>query len=216
MFSIIIAFAVSSTMYTKINQHWFKASFRIALWAALAAGLLVPSLRTEVLAQEPTPGSSDVFITITNNDQVNIRSGPSTVLYDIIGYMQPGETAQALGVSPGRDWVQIVFPSGPGGVGWIYTSLISISPGNLQIVEPPPTQTPRTTPTIDPTLAAAYIFEPTVTRMPTFTPPAPLEIPHFTAMPATNIKNNLPMGVLVIASAVLGALGYLVSLLRRR
>ncbi len=203
-------------MYTKMNQHWFKATLWIGLLAAMAAGLLGASIRTEVLAQEPTPGSSDIFVTVTNNDQVNIRNGPSTVLYDIIGNMQPGETAQALGVSPGRDWVQIVFPAGPGGVGWIYTSLISISPGNLQIVEPPPTATPLTTPTIDPTLEAAYIFEPTVTRMPTFTPPAPLEIPHFTAMPVTNTKNGVPMGALVIASGVLGVLGYLVSLLRRR
>jgi uncharacterized protein YraI len=203
-------------MYTKMNQHWFKATLWIVLFAGLMSGLLGASLRTEAMAQEPTPGSADVFITVTNNDQVNIRSGPSTVLYDIIGYMQPGETAQALGVSPGRDWVQIVFPSGPGGVGWIYTSLISISPGNLQVVEPPPTPTPLTTPTIDPTLEAAYIFEPTVTRMPTFTPPAPLEIPHFTAMPATNKKNSVPMGAFVLITGALGVLGYLLSLLRRR
>jgi uncharacterized protein YraI len=203
-------------MYTKMNQHWFKATLWIVLFAGLMSGLLGASLRTEAMAQEPTPGSADVFITVTNNDQVNIRSGPSTVLYDIIGYMQPGETAKALGVSPGRDWVQIVFPSGPGGVGWIYTSLISISPGNLQVVEPPPTPTPLTTPTIDPTLEAAYIFEPTVTRMPTFTPPAPLEIPHFTAMPATNKKNSVPMGAFVLITGALGVLGYLLSLLRRR
>ena len=84
------------------------------------------------------------------------------------------------------------------------------------IVEPPPTATPRTTPTIDPTLAAAYIFEPTVTRMPTFTPPPPLEIPQFTAMPPSNAGNVVPMGALVIGSGVLGVLGYLLSLLRRR
>ena len=199
-----------------MNQHWFKATLWIALLAALMAGVLGVSLRTEVLAQESTPTSSDVFITVTNIDQVNVRSGPSTVLYGIIGYMQPGETAKALGVSPGKDWVEIVFPSGPGGVGWIYTSLISISPGNLLVVEPPPTPTPLTTPTIDPTLEAAYIFEPTVTRMPTFTPPAPLEIPHFTALPSTNTKNGVPIGAFVLTTGILGVLGYLISLLRRR
>jgi uncharacterized protein YraI len=202
-------------MYTKMNRHWFKATLWIVLLAGLMAGLFGASVWTEVLAQDPTPGSADVFVTVTYNDQVNIRSGPSTVLYDIIGYMQPGETARALGVSPGRDWVKIVFPSGPGGVGWIHISLISISPGNLQIVEPPPTATPLTTPTIDPTLEAAYVFEPTVTRMPTFTPPAPLEIPHFTAMPTKNTKNSIPMGAFVLASGILGALGYLLSMLRR-
>ena len=199
-----------------MKHNWFKVPFWILFLAALNAGLLSVSIRTDVLAQDPTPGSSDVFITVTNAEQINVRNGPSTVLYDIIGNMQPGETAQALGVSPGRDWVQIVYPAGPGGVAWVYTSLISVSSGNLQIVEPPPTVTPRTTPTIDPTLAAAYIFEPTVTRMPTFTPPPPLEIPHFTALPKSNARTGVPMGALVIGFGVLGLLSYLLSLLRRR
>ena len=203
-------------MYTKNKQNWCKTTFWIGFLAAFLAGFLGASFRTEVLAQQPTPGSSDVFITVTNPDQINVRNGPSTVLYEIIGNMQPGETAQALGVSPGRDWVQIVFPAGPGGVAWVYTSLISISSGNLQIVEPPPTATPRTTPTLDPTLAAAYIFEPTVTRMPTFTPPPQLEIPQFTAMPVTNKSSAVPMGALVLGLGAMGVVGYFFSLLRRR
>lgn len=206
----------SLTMNTKKKRFWFKPIFWIALLAMLLAGFLGASNRTEVLAQEATPETSEVVITVTYTEQINVRNGPSTVLYDIIGNMQPGETAQALGVSPGRDWVQIAFPAGPGGVAWVHTSLISISPGNLQVVEPPPTTTPRTTPTLDPTLAAAYIFEPTVTRMPTFTPPPPLEVPEFTALPASNTKNGVPIGAFVIGSGVLGILGYLVSLLRRR
>ena len=177
---------------------------------------LTASYRTSVLAQEATPDGSDIFVTISYPEQINVRNGPGTVLYDIIGNMQPGESARALGVSPGRDWVQIVYPPGPDGVGWIHTSLITVSPGTLQIVEPPPTVTPRTTPTIDPTLAAAYNFEPTATRMPTFTPPPPLEIPQFTALPPTRSKNNLPLGAFVLGSGLIGAFGLLVSLLRRR
>jgi len=199
-----------------MKQIWFKATYWILLLATLLAVFFGASIRTVVLAQEGTPDSSEAFITVTNPEQINVRNGPSTVLYDIIGYMQPGETARALGVSPGRDWVQIEYPAGPGGVAWVYTSLISLSSGNLQIVEPPPTVTPRTTPTIDPTLAAAYIFEPTVTRMPTFTPPPPLEVPEFTALPTGNVRNSVPMGAFVIGSGILGVLGYLISLLRRR
>lgn len=161
-------------------------------------------------------GTSDIFVTVNYTEQINVRNGPSTVLYDIIGHMQPGETAQALGVSPGRDWVEIVFPSGPGGVGWVHISLISISAGTLQIVEPPPTVTPLVTPTIDPTLAAAYVFEPTVTRMPTFTPPPPLEVPHFTPMPVKQVENGVPMGALVIGSGIVGILSFVISLFRRR
>lgn len=200
----------------KMNRYWFKSTFWIFLTAALAAGFAGASTRTGVLAQEPTPDSSEVFITVTYTEQINVRDGPSTVLYDIIGNMQPGETAQALGVSPGRDWVQIVYPAGPGGAAWVHTSLIALSTGNLQIVEPPPTATPRITATIDPTLAAAYVFEPTATRMPTFTPPPPLEIPQFTEAPAANSDDSIPIGAIVLGLGVPGLLGYLVSLLRRR
>ena len=199
-----------------MKHSWFKTTFWIVATALLMVLILGASIRTEALAQEPTPGSSGVFVTVNYAEQINVRNGPGTVLYNIIGNMQPGESAQALGVSPGRDWVQIVFPSGPDGVGWVHTSLISISSGNLQIIEPPPTVTPLVTPTIDPTLAAAYIFEPTVTRMPTFTPPPPLEIPHFTPMPAASAKNRLPLGALVLGSGLLGIFGFLFSLLKRR
>ncbi|MGD8403354.1 MAG: SH3 domain-containing protein [Anaerolineales bacterium] len=199
-----------------MKRFWFKAAYWIVILAALLAGFFGTTDLTDVLAQEATQGSSDVFITVTYTEQINVRNGPSTVLYDIIGNMQPGETAPALGVSPGRDWVQIAYPVGPGGVAWVHTSLISISPGNLQIIEPPPTVTPQTTPTTDPTLAAAYVFEPTVTRMPTFTPPPPLEVPEFTSLPPGKVKDGVPMGAFVIGAGVLGLLGYLVSLLRRR
>ena len=202
-------------MYTKMKRFWFK-KILILVTLTLIAGFVSASSLTVVLAQEPTPGSGEVIVTVTNADQINVRNGPSTVLYDIIGHMQPGETAKALGVSPGNDWIQIEFPSGPDGVGWVYISLISISSGNLQIIEPPPTVTPRVTPTIDPTLAAAYVFEPTVTRLPTFTPPPPLEVPQFTEAPVSNSTPGPPLGAFVLGAGILGLLGYLFSYLRRR
>lgn len=169
-----------------------------------------------VLAQQLTPGPTDVFITVTYTEQINVRSGPSTVLYDIIGNMQPGETAPALGVSPGRDWVKIVFPAGPGGTGWVHTSLISISSGNLQVLEPPPTSTPLTTPTIDPTLMAAFILEPTSTRLPTFTPPPPLTIPAFTEAPDGSQASNYPLGAIALALGIPGLAGFIFSSRIRR
>ena len=199
-----------------MKRFWFKSTFYFLLTLALLTGFINASTRTVVLAQEPTPGQADVFITVTYTEQINVRNGPSTVLYDIIGNMQPGDTAKALGVSPGRDWVQIEFPAGPGGVAWVHTSLISISAGNLQIVEPPPTVTPRVTVTINPTLAAAYVFEPTATRLPTFTPPPALSVPQYTEAPETNQKTGIPMGSLVLGLGLVGLLGFVVSLLGRR
>lgn len=199
-----------------MKRFWFRSTILIISTAVFAVGFFGASFRTEVLAQESTPGTGDVFVTVTYTEQINVRNGPSTVLYDIIGNMQPGETAQALGISPGRDWIQIVFPAGPGGVAWVHGSLVTLSPGNLQIIEPPPTVTPRITATVDPTLAAAYVFEPTVTRMPTFTPPPPLDVPQFTEMPVADTSGRVPMGAVVLGSGILGVLGYLLSMLRQR
>ena len=199
-----------------MKRYWFKSTLWIALATTFALTFINAFSRDLVLAQEATPGQTDVLITVTYTEQINVRDGPSTVLYNIIGHLQPGETARAIGVSPGRDWVQIEFPSGPDGKAWVHTGLISLSPGTLRIIEPPPTATPRVTQTVDPTLAAAYIFEPTVTRMPRFTPPPPLEIPEFTQMPVKQVETGMPVGAIVLSLGIPGLLGYIFVSLRRR
>jgi len=171
---------------------------------------------TRALAQQTTPAPSDVFITVTYSEQINVRAGPSTVLYEIIGHMQPGETAVALGVSPGRDWIKIVFPPSPNGTGWVHTSLVSLSSGNLQILEPPPTSTPLTTPTLDPTLMAAFALEPTATRLPTFTPPPPLVIATYTETPSASPLARYPLGAIALALGIPGLLGFMLSSFFRR
>ncbi len=169
--------------------------------------------REIVSAQSETPPPG-VFITVTYDEQINVRSGPSTVLYDIIGNLQPGDTAPALGVSPGRDWVKIAFPSGPNGIGWVYAELVTLSGGNLLVVEPPPTATPRITATIDPTLAAAYTFAPIPTRLSTFTPPPPLETIEYETEPVAE-NTGLPMAAFILGLGIPGILGLILSLLRR-
>ncbi len=112
-----------------------------------------------------------------DQEQVNVRAGPSTN-YDIVGVLIVGQEVPALGRTVGGDWVQIAYPGVPEGVAWVYSPLVSVS-SDLPIVEPPPTPTPQTTPTIDPTLAAQFINEIPPTGLPTFTPPPPLVIPTF-------------------------------------
>lgn len=198
-----------------MQRIWFKISLWMMLIASSALAPLVFG-GTRVLAQQMTPPPSEVFITVTYSEQINVRSGPSTVLYDIVGHMQPGETAVALGVSPGRDWVKIVFPPGPNGTGWVHTSLISLSSGNLQILEPPPTSTPLTTPTIDPTLMAAFSIEPTATRLPTFTPPPPLVLVTYTETPPASPLARYPLGAIALALGIPGLLGFAFSSFFRR
>ena len=172
-------------------------------------------------AQQPTGNiptvtgiASGPFITVTNPDGANVRAGPSSFDYPLIGFLVPGETAPALGRSPAGEWIQIIYQGAPGGVGWVYAPLVSLSPGFLPILEPPPTATPRTTPTINQTLAAAFQVETTPTRLPTFTPPPPLATLNFE--PSAGTGSGVPMGFVILGLALVGILGAVISLLRGR
>ncbi|MDX1378667.1 MAG: SH3 domain-containing protein, partial [Anaerolineales bacterium] len=155
-----------------MNRNWFKLSdviLRVAVFG-LMAFFSAGQVRAADDAQQ-----SGVFATVIYTEPINVRGGPSTVYYPIVGRVSPGDVFPAIGVSPGREWVQIAYPQAPGGVGWLYAIYVRVEGGELQIVEPPPTATPIATTTINPTFAAAFVFQPTATRMPTFTPPPPLE-----------------------------------------
>ena len=145
-----------------------------------------------------------------DQDSINVRAGPSAK-YDIVGVLIVGQTVPAQGRTPGGDWVQIFYPGVPGSSGWVYSPLVSLS-GSVAIVEPPPT--PRTTPTIDPTLAAQFILELPPTRLPTFTPPPPLILSTFESAVPLPAPGGVPIGIVIIGMAVLGFFGILISFLR--
>jgi hypothetical protein len=152
---------------------------------------------------------------VTYSDPINVRGGPSTVYYPIVGRLFPGDILQALGVSPGREWVQVAYPEAPGGVGWVYAIYVSVTGGELLVVEVPSTPTPLVTATIDATLAAAFNFQPTPSRLPTFTPPPPLTIPQFTETSAPRRALVAP-GIFVVSLVFLGAIGLIVSVVLRK
>lgn len=135
--------------------------------------------------------------------------------YDIIGVLVIGQRVPAIGRTTVGEWIQIAYPGVPGGVAWIYKDLVELQ-GNVPIVEPPPTQTPRTTPTIDPTLAAQFLVEIPPTRLPTYTAPPPLVLPTFVDESLVGNPTRLPMGLIIIGMAVVGLFGVLISLLRGR
>jgi hypothetical protein len=199
--------------------------FRLSIWmyvpASLLGILLVCSSRGSVSAQAvatdtPTPGGPAPFITQTYTDPINVRTGPSTVYYPVIGQLPVGATAAAVGVSPSRTWIEINYAGGPGGVGWVYAANVTLSPGFLPVVEPPPTATPLATSTVDPTLAAAFHILPTETRLPTFTPPAPLVVPTFATEPAGLSSDGFPMGMTILLIALIGGVVLAVSFIGRR
>jgi uncharacterized protein YraI len=183
------------------------------------------TVRNQALAQQstvsiPTVTSTKLGPMVTVNqdqEQINVRAGPGVGdEYPIVGVLEQGEKVPALGRSPGGDWIQIIYPTVNGGVAWVYAYLVTVSGGELPIVAPPPTATPRVTPTIDPTLAAQLIVEVGPTRMPTFTPPPPVQMPTYTQASAISVAGGLPMGFIIIGMAVIGLFGLLISIFRGR
>jgi hypothetical protein len=184
---------------------------------------LIPGTKP-VTAQQPTGSIPTVtgtptgpIIIVTNPEQINVRAGPSSRFYPVpIGIMYPYQEAPALGRSPGGDWIMIYFPGVPGNQGWVYAPLVTFKEvGFLPIIEPPPTSTPLTTPTIDPTLAAAYVIPATPTRLPTFTPAPELVIPNFDNGNPASASGRIPMGLVILSLAFIGGFGALIAYLRR-
>jgi len=205
--------ASSYFMYINIydmKRIWFKFIYLIFLVIAAGLGLFFVAGQVEAYGDAQT--QSGVFVTVIYSEPINVRGGPSTVYYPIVGRVFPGDVLPALGVSPGHEWVQVAFPDAPGGVGWLYAIYISVEGGELQVVESPPTATPAVTMTINPTFAAAFIFQPTSTKMPTFTPPPPLEIPQFKDEIA-NRPSGIATGWLVFALLLVGGVGYSITFL---
>lgn len=204
-------------------RTWLKFLLWIFLFAGMIGLLFSAPVPGRVQAQQPTGSIPTVtgtpagaFVTV-NQDQdfVNIRSGPSSYFYPRVGVLVTGQSAPALGRSPGGDWIMIAYTGAPGNVGWIYAPNVSLTSQTfLPVMDAPPTPTPLATPTIDPTLAAAFIAPETPTRLPTFTPPAPLAIPTFVDEAQVS-ATRIPMGLVIFSLGFIGLLGALISLVRR-
>ena len=160
-----------------------------------------------------TPQGPIAIVYSDPEDQINVRSGPD-VFYPKVGVLINRQEVPALAKTEGGTWVKIVYPGVPEGVAWVYAPYVRVT-GELPIVPKPPTPTPETTPTIDPTLASQFISEIPPTRKPTFTPPPPLIIPTYASSPITSGTGGLPSGFIILGLVSIGVFGLIVSFLRR-
>ena len=202
---------------------------RLFVWVIVVVGIALLGLfdpgNPPALAQQPT----GVIATVTGTpvgpvitvDQsipvIRVFAGPSSFDYPAIGVLLGNETAPAIGRADGReDWIMIRYAGVTNAIGWVYGPYVKLSPGALlPLVEVPATPTPISTPTIDPTLEAAFIGQQTPTRLPTFTPPAPLDLPSFTDSPSVS-PTNIPAGLLIVSLGLFGFFGAVISYLRGR
>jgi hypothetical protein len=206
---------------------------RFGKYALVVVGLVGASLllmfnphqQDVALAQQPTGSVPTVTGTPAGPiirvdpsfDFIYVYAGPSSFDYPKIGLLLGNETAPVLGRAKDRlDWLKIIYPGVPGSVGWVYAPYVGLSPGAfLSILEVPPTPTPISTPTLNPTLEAAFVGQQTPTRLPTFTPPPPLELPSFN-QPGANSTTGIPTGLLIISLGLFGFFGAIISYLQGR
>jgi hypothetical protein len=203
-----------------------KYSFLISITILLVAlGLFLigtDPARASDSYQQPTVSIPTVTGTATGpiaivvsdpEDQINVRSGPD-VFYPKVGVLINRQEVPALAKSEGGIWVQIVYPGVPEGVAWVYGAYVQLT-GELPVIPKPPTPTPETTPTIDPTLASQFISEIPPTRKPTYTPAPPLIVPTFQPANISSGAGGLPSGFIILGLVSVGLFGLLVSFLRR-
>ncbi len=160
--------------------------------------------------------SGPYIIVNGEQDQINVRGCANATTCPKVGVLLAGQKVPAKGRTAGGVWIQIEYPGVPGGLAWVHSSLVSLYGGTLPIVDPPATPTPAQTATIDPTLAAQFIVTIQPTRLPTFTAPAPLEIPTYTETTGNLVTSRVPMGMIITGMAALGVFGILISVLRGR
>ncbi len=177
-----------------------------------------------ILAQQPTgsiptvTGTPSGLIVRVNLDQnfevINVYAGPSSYIYPSVGVILMGQEIPAFGISEDGQWIQIYYPGVPNSLAWVYGPYVSvIKDGPLPQILNPNTPTPASTPTIDPTLAAALIAPVTATRLPTYTPPPALVVPTF--LPPA-LGRQAPAGLFILLLGFIGGFGTLISFLRRR
>lgn len=149
-----------------------------------------------------------------NETSINVRSGPNRN-YAKVGVLLVGQTVEAVGISSGGEWIQILYPGIAGGKAWVFAVYVT-DPGPLPILEPPSSPTPKYTATIDPTLAAQFVITEQPTRLPTFTESAPIVIPTFESNPPNQLPGGIPMGLVIVIIGIIGILLALFSVIYSR
>lgn len=207
------------------NIRWFRIPLTLlVLTGVLSIAFWMPLKTNIVTAQQPTGSVPTVtgtisgpFVTVyADIVQVDVYAGPSSYLYPPVGVLVSEQSVPVIGRARDDNWLQIIYLGIPGSTAWIYAPYVKISPGaRLPFVDAPPTPTAISTPTIDATLAAAFIAPQTPTRLATYTPPAPISQPGFEVEEPTEIT-RIPLGLLIFSFGFVGGLGVLISFLRGR
>jgi len=196
------------------------AAGMIALIILLFLSLL-PNLNRAVWAQFPTLSIPTVtssprglYVRAIGDPEtpLNVRSFPNSTSTRV-GVFLVGQEAKAYGYY--GDYVMIDYAGAPDNRGWIVLNRVEVFGGSLPMLQPPPTETPSITKTIDPTLAAQFIITAIPSRLPTFTEPPALQIPTYPSEVGGTTTGGIPIGYVIVVLAGFGLFLTLIAVLRR-
>lgn len=182
---------------------------------------LLPGLNRSVWAQFPTVSIPTVtssprglYVRAVGDPEnpLNVRSFPNSTSTRV-GVFLVGQEAKAYGYY--GDYVMIDYAGAPDNRGWIVLNRVEVFGGSLPMLQPPPTETPSITKTIDPTLAAQFIITAIPSRLPTFTEPPALQIPTYPVQVGGTATGGIPIGYVIVILAGLGLFLTLIAVLRR-
>ena len=143
----------------------------IAIVTSTKKVVILPPLLWEITGTPlPLSGPAAGVKTAVIQQTLKVRVGPG-VGYSTMGDLNVGITVVVTGRTDSNDWLQIEYPSGPGGHGWVASSLVTFTAGFAGLpffnslatpiidpelagsVTPDPNETPEATPTLEPTPA---------------------------------------------------------------
>lgn len=202
-------------------KRFIKVLLVMVILVMIVGLCFLPGWTGQVLGQFPTVSMPTVTSSPRGfyvraigdpNDALNVRAYPSSTS-SLLGRFQVGQEAVAYGIF--GDYVLIDYAGAPDGKGWVWKEMLEIHGGTLPALEPPPTEVPLVTKTIDPTLAAQFIITQMPTRLPTFTEPPALQIPTYQINDGATATGGIPMGYVIVVLAGLGFFLALIAILRR-
>ncbi len=147
------AVAATLAMQTQIAlsvQQTLAGMVPVALDPTLTPALTQSPDFTQTASQTSTliPSFTPAGVWVRVSLETNCRTGPGTV-YDKLGLVRPGETAEAIGRSASSDnWI-VRLPSNPAITCWLWAQWTSVTgdSSSLPIITPPPSPTPTRTST---------------------------------------------------------------------
>ncbi|HSJ86474.1 MAG TPA: SH3 domain-containing protein [Anaerolineales bacterium] len=108
-----------------------RSNQRIAVTATVFLVTSLPVTQSPLATSTPLPPPSQPTVAPiegTTSTQLNVRTDPSTAS-NVLGIIPANTQVQILGKDPGGNWLQIVYPQGVDGKGWVTAQYVATATG---------------------------------------------------------------------------------------